>query len=172
MPTDLLQESYKYICAHRYTFILHCDTPQPHLRLGWDKIIYPEENDNPVHTDVPISARGIAERHHLLNQAISLGLPKYLRKSITNDQLRRFIQHQGTEKYIETDENDLNSIIGSGMRSRESLLASFRLAIKKYLHTESDIDHNKIDMMGTMLLDGGYVTKNELKFMLEKYGVI
>lgn len=198
MNADYWEKLYDYISKHEYNFIMYCDTKDgkrfPHLRLNWDKVVYPVEheggNDDNEEEEIdeeeadakPIKidkrtlnknhGYGLTERHKLLKQALEMGLPAYFTHTVTTGQLRNFLKYQ-TKKggKFEGSADMLMGVIGENKPSKQTLMTRLYRNIKKYKETEKDTYWAMINYTCKELLKYNYADKIRLKHILETKGL-
>lgn len=201
LPKETFQEMYNYICNHRFTFLMWCDSLDgefcPHLRLNFDKIIWKQDshlnNANDIvddkkegggieYVDKNVDRRTLnhnhgatlVKRHKIINECVQHGLPIYMRLPITMKQGERFLEY--VKKYkIETwkgKHDDLMKIIGDSEASQKVIMRRLKRAIKNYANTDKHEYWYAIDSCCKEMLAKNYVDKQYLKELLTKHGVI
>jgi hypothetical protein len=186
------QKLYDHICKNEYNFILCSDTNEgkkyPHIRLNWDKIVYPTdeiaiegvdkiEPEEEVKKDGRFNNKkasiGLIRRHELAHKAVDLGLPQYFYTSMTEAQLEKFINYQKKRggKY-EGSADLLFKIVGEKRLPKEQLLKKFYKAIEMYEKTEKNVYWVSINSLGKDLINLGYIDKHILGDILKKRGII
>jgi hypothetical protein len=189
------QEWYNYILQHPYTFIMFCQHPQPHVRLNWDKVIWPKHKD--IYSSVPDpvildniratkQGQGLKGHNKLVDMARQLGLPGSLQKKMTSAQLTAFIDKASKKSQKEAGNTsikggskaapkkltdaELDEILKI-KKSKASLLALIGYNTRRYRQTDNESYLDKVALLGKELVDAGYYTKTELRNYLENHGI-
>lgn len=196
MTHDVWQKLYDYICTNRFTFIMWGDTInseyKPHLRIGFNNIVWtPDSKSNNDMTEkqggnienkpqkidrrhtTKHSGIGFHTRNVALQKAIKLGLPPYYRYFVSLPQINRFLKYMENKKGVYNGGNELlTKVLGPSDLSKKVLMNALYRNIKKFGETKKDMYFKQINSIGKEMIANEYVTKDYLRFVLNKHGLL
>lgn len=165
-----LKDIYTTVYSKPHNWILCMNNP-PQIREKWNNIIYPPELIGKIDggktkeepKKKPLN-NSILEKQRLYKEALELGLPKYLYKDITNNELKEYINKaKNKEKIINIEIKDKND-----SQIRNNLIYN----IKRFKITEDPKYLRLIGENCDKLMELGNITKTELTYILKKNGIL
>jgi hypothetical protein len=192
MGNDFWACLYDKICNNPYTFILFTDTKggekKPHLRLSWDEIVYPTDADKekaPETLEKRYDRRTmnhhqnydrLVKRNMLINKCVEMGLPRFLSRYITDEGINNFLEYvkkNGSVKDMDEEKLiEMTKKMGITTSTKPSLMRRLMSNIKRYSETEEQKYWVAINKTCTDLIENGHFTKEQMKFYLQKYGLL
>ena len=179
-----IKKLYQQVYKKNHEFIVIMSNPPPQIRLGWQQIIYPPDlavevsaGSLPSETKKkPVKAlpSKIREKHELYRQATELGFPKWRFRTITPEELKKFIKIASaqSQKGVGNSAPELDEIINGGEiitphKERQKLTYHMRMFRKNANPKHLDIVAKYADK----LVKDGYMTLGEMKYLLKCGGV-
>lgn len=176
----IFNDWYDYICNNKFKFLcMYSDPPKLTLGFGEKQIYPPQEKTKLDITNPPVTENkrgaGLRSRGLLRRTAVDLGLPAYRVNQLTDRALQEYIKVKSADAQdkIGNDNPQIKEILNEKTYplSQKTLLSRFYRSLVKYKNTQNKDYLDQLKISINALLDNGHVSKDEILYKLQKYGI-
>ena len=170
-----IKEIYKNTFKEPFQFIVVTSTPpQPQIRLGWNKILYPPEQEGTIAGGSVMKPKrklnsGLIKRQEIAKQAIDLNFPKWRVNETSTPNLLKYIdemtkagQSNAGNTAPEISLSSFDSTDGPSMRRK------LQYHTRRYLTANNPKNLKNATKYLNNLVVGGQMTEDEAKHFLHK----
>lgn len=174
-----LKDLYSQVRQTAHGFMLVLNHPPRQIRVGWQTIVYPPDQTGEViagGTKVKrhVISSGILKKNELFKQAVALGFPKYLWKTVTPKILENYLQQQTAQgqKQAGNTAPEIESLINqTNNQSTEWLRKRMMYRIRRYKQTGSLQELRKIEEYANQIYELDPSMSDQVKFMISRAGI-
>jgi len=161
-----LKVLYNKIFSEPYKFLLILSHPPPQIRIGWHDIVYPPDQVGHVEGGEMKTkkkreiSKPIKEKHALYRIAVDLGMPRYLYKKSTLEQIKKWIEIKTSKAQLSNGNTapELEKILsgeGFGEETVDKLRGRLQYNIRRYKAYENPRNISAISEICNKLVDKG-----------------
>lgn len=174
---------YGQVYQKEHAFIVVLTTPPPaQIRLGWLNIVYPPNLVGEIAGGAVVTPEGkpqpkkrvltkrIAEKQALYKQALELGFPKWKYKTVTPEELEKFIKFASAkgQKNVGNTAPEIEAILNGNDETPEKMRQRLFYNTRQFKANQNPKHLEKISHYANQLVEGGHISLPEMKYIIRR----